>query len=424
MTQDVNPFQPEHVEDEPIAIVPGNNQSLLHPDTPKGVTFNKKLIMGFTGAISIIGMLAIVYAFSPPKKAVSANEAAAKSSQQEENAQMANTAALMPQEIAKLAESYENQKTDNSSVATASDTDVNDAFPGSSANPFFDASAPATGSAGTPVADNSGTPVISDGELARKSSIRFEKLQNLRQNQASNQAGSEGSGNLNPNYQAVVDQNKQSDKVAFLQTNQSSAFYSASRVEPARSKFEVKASTIIPAVLITGINSDLPGNISAQVRENVYDSTTGRYLLIPQGCRLVGLYDSKITYGQRRVMVVWTRLIFPNGSSLDLESIPGVDLSGYSGLSGKVNNHWGKLIAGGVITSLLSVGAHAATNDGNVLTNSTKEMVGASLAQNASDIGTKYVEKNLDVQPTIEIRPGTKFNVFVVKDFMLQPYLN
>jgi type IV secretory pathway VirB10-like protein len=437
MANEVNTVKPDSAEDEPIAVTAGSNQSLLRPPTPKGIAFNKKLIVGITAVLGTICALVMIYTLSPPQKATSSGAELMQSQTQQANSATDNTA-MMPQEIAKLSESYGDSSKAGQTNSEVANTDVKSAFPGDEANPFFDTTAKTSGGSVANSAATTNREQVAETqqlEMSRQSGIRFEKLQNLRQNivasqntgqndqtelTAATKNGSFGvTGEIKGNS---TDQNNQDAKISYLSSNRSSAFYSAARLEKARARFEVKASTIIPAVLITGINSDLPGYISAQVRENVYDSITGKYLLIPQGSRLIGSYDSKISYAQSRVMVIWTRMIFPNGSSLDLESIPGVDLSGYSGLNGKVNNHWGKLLTGVVFTSLLSIGTVNSTNDHDVRSESTKEIAGAAMAQNMSEIGSQYVERNFNVQPTIKVKPGAKFNVFVVKDFILQPY--
>jgi type IV secretory pathway VirB10-like protein len=372
-------FEPNREEDEPIPVTPNANQTLLGPLVPKGVTFNKKMMIGLSAVIGFVCLLAMVNAFSSPAKKAS-DDAVIPETELTKQASI-NGSMMMPKELESLSDSYEHAL---SSAVTAAQPEENQ-------------------------------------DMAQSSSIRFASLQNSNSGQIQSGAGNNlaQTGTENSRYDA---QNNQDGKNAFLRSGQSGTFYSASQLQPARSKYEVKATTIIPAVLITGIDSDLPGYITAQVRENVYDSVSGKYLLIPQGSRLMGLYDSKISYGQKRIMVVWNRMIFPNGASLDLEGIPGVDLSGYAGVTGKVNNHWGRLITGAVITSLLSVGTTKATNDKQVNTESAEEIAGAAMAMNISHIGEEYVNRELNVQPTIRVKPGAKFNIFVVKDFVLQPY--
>ncbi|HZV07657.1 MAG TPA: TrbI/VirB10 family protein, partial [Gemmataceae bacterium] len=179
----------------------------------------------------------------------------------------------------------------------------------------------------------------------------------------------------------------------------------------------------VPAALITGIRSDLPGQITAQVTSSVYDSPTGRALLIPQGARLIGTYDSQISFGQSRVMLVWTRLIMPNGRSIVLERQAGADAGGYSGLEDEVDNHWKQLLGAAALSTLLSVGTEV--NSG-VATNNTNAGIIQALRMGAADslnqTGQQVVRRNLNVQPTLTIRPGFPVRVIVNRDLILEPY--
>lgn len=219
------------------------------------------------------------------------------------------------------------------------------------------------------------------------------------------------------------DQNKQGEKNAFVQMkNQSIAEdYLGATLQNPLSPYELQAGAIIPGVLITGINSDLPGQITGQVRSNVYDSIAGKYLLIPQGAKLTGLYDSQITYGQARVLVVWNRIIFPNGQSLDLQGMSGVDMSGYAGFKDQVNNHYAKIFGAVILLSALGAGAQLAQpqNSNNPFAAPTMgQTLAQSLGTNLVNTGTMITAKNVNIQPTLEIRPGYEFNIFVKKDIV------
>lgn len=218
------------------------------------------------------------------------------------------------------------------------------------------------------------------------------------------------------------DQNMQQEKRSFSSSDQRSKFYLQSSLQSPISPYEVKAGTMIPAVLITGINSDLPGKIVGQVSQNVYDTVTGQYLLIPQGTKIIGTYDSKVSYAQERVLMVWTRLILPNGDSLDLEGMDGTDASGFSGLMDKVNNHEGKVTTGVLISSILSAGAKIATGNETSGSRSWDQLTTSGIAEQISQFGSRITDKNLSIQPTLEISPGFAFNVFVNKDMILRPY--
>jgi type IV secretion system protein TrbI len=220
------------------------------------------------------------------------------------------------------------------------------------------------------------------------------------------------------------DQNQQTEKRSFTKEDRKDFPYLKTTLLTPISPYEVKAGSILPGVLITGINSDLPGQITAQARENVFDTVSGRYLLIPIGSRFIGEYDSKISYGQERVLVVWTRIIMPNGNSISLENMPGIDLSGYAGVSGSVNNHYGKLITGVVLGSILGAGAQVAVGGQGTTVSppSFGQLFTAGAATNLNQAGQRITEKNLNLQPTIGADPGQKINIFVTKDMILKPY--
>ncbi|MDR1483040.1 MAG: TrbI/VirB10 family protein [Synergistaceae bacterium] len=225
------------------------------------------------------------------------------------------------------------------------------------------------------------------------------------------------------------DPNGQAGKQSFLRDGGGSMTpqgYSESLPLPQRFPYELKAGTIIPGLLITGINSDLPGNVLGQVSENVWDTATGRHVLIPKGTRILGVYDSEVSYGQRRVLLVWNRLVFPNGTTLDIAGSPGIDQAGYSGLSGRVNEHWGTMFKSALIASMFVAGAEI-VYDGDSNANSEnkrpRDVAAESLASSILNMGTKIMNKASDIQPTISIRPGKKMGIFVQKDVVFPfPY--
>jgi len=190
------------------------------------------------------------------------------------------------------------------------------------------------------------------------------------------------------------------------------------RLHPQKSPYTLFAGSVIPGVLITGINSDLPGEIEGQISENVYDTVSGRYLILPQGTKLIGSYDSRISYGQSRVLVVWTRLIRPDGSNLDLEGMPGVDLSGYAGLTGKVDRHLGRLLGAVVLGSLIQAGTAAGSN---YVDPTFEDRMRQGAGQGVNDATQQMVRKELQLQPTIVVAPGSRFSVFTTKDIIIRP---
>lgn len=219
------------------------------------------------------------------------------------------------------------------------------------------------------------------------------------------------------------DDNRQDDKNEFLSSRRLSPVALSQRLTAPRSPFQLMAGTLIPGVLLTALNSDLPGQILGQVSQNVFDTVSGNHLLIPQGTKVIGEYDSRIVYGQERLLIVWTRLILPNGKSISLESMPGVDLSGSSGLTDQVNHHWRRLVTSVVFSSLLGASAQIAQGRTyNSFDPSYGQLATQGVAQNMNEVGQQITRKNLNIQPTIEIRAGFRFNVFVHKDMALEPY--
>ena len=190
-------------------------------------------------------------------------------------------------------------------------------------------------------------------------------------------------------------------------------------IKPA-SPYEIQAGTVIPGALVTGINSDLPGQIIGVVTQNVFDSVTGRYLLIPQGSRLLGRYSSVVGNGENRVLIAWQRLILPNGDSIVLDAMPGTDQEGQSGLHDKVDYHFRKLAEAAALSTAIAYGGNLAINPNSTSTN--QDVVGNTIAQEASQIGQRIINRQLDVQPTITIRPGWPFRILVNKDIILKPY--
>ena len=184
---------------------------------------------------------------------------------------------------------------------------------------------------------------------------------------------------------------------------------------------ELKAGTVIPGLLLTGVNSDLPGMVIGQVSENVYDSSTGAYLLIPQGARLLGVYDSQITQGQKRVGIVWNRIIYPDGSSLNIGGSPGADMAGYSGIKGKVDHHYSQLLMAGLFTSFFTAAVDIASDNkddtgSNNQKKSAKDVLVETTGTTIANIGAKLAEKALEIQPTIVVKSGSRFNVLVQQD--------
>ncbi|WP_295365933.1 TrbI/VirB10 family protein [uncultured Succinivibrio sp.] len=189
----------------------------------------------------------------------------------------------------------------------------------------------------------------------------------------------------------------------------------------------VNTGFVIPATLITGVNSDLPGHLIGQVSQNVYDTATGQYLLIPQGTKLFGIYNSGIMFGQERVMVAWNRLVFPDGRTLDLGQMAGSDMGGYSGFTDQVNNHYWKLFKSAFLLSMVTASVTYTDNKyvNDKDTKSASSAMAEALGNELGSVTTELIRKHMNVSPTIEIRSGYRFNVIVNKDISFTaPYKN
>jgi type IV secretory pathway VirB10-like protein len=211
----------------------------------------------------------------------------------------------------------------------------------------------------------------------------------------------------------------QDRQLAFLNQTPDKRTVAPDRVAAPASTNVLQAGAVISAAIITGIRSDLPGQITAQVTENIYDSPTGKILLIPQGTRVVGQYDAGVGFGQRRILLVWNRLIFPNGRSIVLERQPGADAEGYAGLEDGVDYHWGELFKAAALSTLLSVGAEAGTNQNE---NNLVQALRQGASNSVSQTGQQIVQRQLNIAPTLTVRPGFPVRVIVTRDLVLEPY--
>ncbi|SOE50434.1 TrbI/VirB10 family protein [Orrella dioscoreae] len=216
-------------------------------------------------------------------------------------------------------------------------------------------------------------------------------------------------------------QNRQDQKEAFQQAGTTETRNSGNLTLPA-SPYQVMAGTVVAGALVTGIKSDLPGDVIATVTEPVYDTATGRFLLIPQGSRILGRYNSQVSYGQSRVQVVWNRIILPDTSSLTLDNLAGTDPAGYAGLEDGVDWHWDRIFAGAVLTTLLGVGAELAApenrQDGDRIIIAGRDSAQDSINQ----VGQEMTRRNLNIQPTLTERPGLPVRIIVNRDLVLRPY--
>lgn len=214
-------------------------------------------------------------------------------------------------------------------------------------------------------------------------------------------------------------QTAQDKKLAFLNGKGDDQIYNPHALQKPVLPYTLMAGSIIPASLVTGLNSDLPGFVVAQVTEQVYDTVTGRHLLVPQGTKFIGKYDSVVAFGQKRALVVWQRLIRPDGSSLVIDNLPATDEGGYAGLEDKVDYHTWQLLKGIALATLLGVGTELSIG------NEQGDLIAAlrqSAQENTNRAGQSFVERQLDVQPTLTVRPGWPLRIIVHKDLVLEPY--
>lgn len=236
---------------------------------------------------------------------------------------------------------------------------------------------------------------------------------------------SDASGLHERSYDLAADK----DKEAFFDRAAKDASWISPYSRMVGQQFELKTGAVIPGVMVTGINSDLPGNIIAQVSQNVFDSVTGKHLLLPQGAKLFGVYDSRVIYGQERVLVAWNRVVFPDGSSITLGAMPGSDMAGNAGYTDKVNNHYLRIFGSAILMSMITGGmsySMDSLDSGGDSDNPTlQDEMGAALASQLGQATLQLLQKNLNIKPTLEIRPGYQFNVIVTKDIVFQqPYRN
>lgn len=426
----------------------------LSPNKVIVTSFSRKMLAGIIGILFAVTAVSLIFAFSPKKKATEMEKAQERAAKAQPAAMNEPTA---PECVSTGPKSYaEVRKVEllpagvpslGPPLAPGRQAETVDGGPGSGSLTYLAHPAPAPATTLTPEQQ----AILAREELRRKEALEarrseltfgkeagapqkgsaapqhaintgstLDQLQGMVNKVAANGYGIPGSV---PSPTADPDQNLQDEKREFAGEKRAELPYLAAPLLKPVSPYELKAGTILPATLITGINSDLPGQIVAQLREHVFDTVTGKYLLLPQGTRLIGEYDSKIAYGQSRILAVWTRLILPSGNSINLEGMPGVDLSGYAGATGRVNNHYGKLVTGVILGSVIGAGAQIATGGQGApnVPPSFGQLAAGGAAQNINQAGQQITQKNLNLQPTIEVPPGLKINVFVTKDMILQP---
>jgi len=224
--------------------------------------------------------------------------------------------------------------------------------------------------------------------------------------------------NTSSNPVLADDQNQQQHKLDFTQQRDKSGIYNSHGLQSPASAYELFAGTVIAASLVTGINSDLPGLAIAQVTQNLFD-LSGSVLLLPQGSRLIGKVDSVVAFGQSRALIVWQRIVMPNGTSIEIDNSPATDTEGYTGLEDEVDYHTWRLIKGVALSSLLGVGAQLSVSNSN---DNLLAALRESVQDSANQVGQQITQHNLSIQPTLTVRPGWPLRIIVSKDIVLQPY--
>ena len=306
-------------------------------------------------------------------------------------------------------------------------------LPGDLGKPILNAGAPAPGMPGATQPDPEAQRLaqerqrlVQEIEAARTSRLFASEARAAMQSAAAAGSGPPGGtaplldqAALGANAGGASQPTESDRKLAFLNGPVDRRVTSADGVQAPAANSVLQAGAVIPAALLTGLRSDLPGQITAQVTEAVYDSPTGKILLIPQGARLIGQYDAQVAFGQNRALLVWNRIVMPNGRSVVLERQPGADAEGYAGLQDQVDNHWGALFKAALLSTILSVGSEAGTsNDENSLVDAIRRGASDSISQT----GRQVVGRSLQVQPTITVRPGFPVRVIVTRDLVMEPY--
>jgi len=376
----------------------------LRPDHPRVTRLSRKALAGLGGVVGIAVFGAMIFALqSRGQKPNNATELYSTDHK------------TTADELAKLPKDYAGLPHDTPPPRTV--PQLGPPLPGDLGRPILNSQG--QGAAGLDAGEQR---VVQENEAARVS--RVFASTNVRQiPSASSTQASAGSPNVQtPDTKPPLDpdslQNMQDRKLAFVGAAADKRTVSPDRIEKPASRYVVQAGAVIPAALITGIRSDLPGEITAQVTQNVYDSPTGKYLLVPQGARMIGQYDSQISFGQSRVLLVWNRIIMPNGRSIVLERQSGADSQGYAGLQDGVDYHWGNLLQAAAISTLLGIGSELVLSGDNSLVRALR--TGSQDTINQS--GQTLVRRQLNVQPTLTIRPGFPVRVIVNRDLVLTPY--
>jgi type IV secretory pathway VirB10-like protein len=396
MTPDAN--------DERLAASPPIAPDLrLRGERPRVTRLSRKVLIGMASVVALAIAGALGYALQPRERTGAAQEL-----YNTQNRPAADGLANLPKDYAGMPRPA---------------PPLGPPLPGDLGRPILNSGAAGnTTIVGASASDPEAQRRVQEGEAARVSRLfaqTSERERSITPIVPTTISATDAGATAAPSVDAGSAQNMQDRKTAFLTASTDRRTVSPDRLAKPASPYVVQAGTVIPAALITGLRSDLPGQIAAQVTEAVYDNPTGKFLLIPQGAKLIGQYDSSIAYGQRRVLLAWTRLIMPNGASIVLERQPGADAAGYAGLEDEVDNHWDMLLKGAALSTLLSIGAEAGTTGSE---NSLIQAIRRGGSNSASQTGQLLVQRQLNIKPTLSIRPGLPVRVLVTRDLLLAPY--
>ncbi len=381
----------EHVSPEPEERAP-LREMRLHPDRPPVTRLSRKVLLALGIAASLVIAGALIFALLPRRES--------------NDAETPSTASrARPEGLAGLPRDYTGLPRNVPKLGPP--------LPGDLGKPILSAGAPTAGGIGAGNPEQQRLAQQHDAALSSRlfattAPAQIQSEPSLPATSAASAAASANPATAAPDH-----------KLAFLRGNADHQTESPERVVAPSSPYLLQAGAVIPAALITGLRSDLPGHVTAQITENVYDSPTGTILLIPQGSRLIGEYDAQVSFGQRRALLVWIRLILPDGRSIVLERQPGTDTEGYAGLEDGVDNHWGTIFTAAALSTVLSVGAEAGTSNSE---NNLAQAIRQGASQSLSQAGEQVVGRSLEVQPTLTIRPGFPVRVLVTRDLILEPF--
>lgn len=392
---------------------------------PKPVTrLNRRLLIALSGTGLMLIFAATYYALQPP------------SFGQAENKELYNTSHReQPEQLAALPQTYKNYTTPILSAPLPGELGgallAAEQRAGLEPFPLTTGSMPFQSDHLTDIERAERIRLAQRAQQGRESNVFFQISQHAQSINQTNNDGQVAQIPINQNPFAAItgleglipqqqnDPNSQQHKNDFLQNPPDDDIYNPYQLQTPLSPYQVMAGTVLSASLITGLNSDLPGNVIAQITSNVYDSVTGNHLLIPQGIRLMGTYDSVVAYGQQRALVVWQRLIFPDGTSIIINNLSATDEAGYAGLADQVDFHTWQLLKGIALSTLFNLGSDLASNNESDLIQALQ----GSSEESTEQASQSIVERELDVQPTITIRPGFPLRIIVHKDLILKPFI-